>query len=310
MSTSGRPKRDLVAIARAAVDEYERDPQDIGFLARVFAQTALPYKNPGDMPAWGRRNGALTMTVQPGYTIDPSGQPVSIGYPYGTIPRLLLIWMSTEAVRTGERTLTLGESLSDFMRQLGLSPNGGTTGNMRKLRDQMRRLLNARISVHYQESGETHRRESAGLLQISEQYDLWWSEKVPDQPTLIPSYVQLSEAFFREVTQHPIPLDMDTLRKLRGSAMRLDIYAWLTYRVSYLRQPTRISWDQIIFQFGSAGNSRAARHKFRTDFVRHLEEVKIYFPARTSVTETGVALFPSSPHVSRGNRPVLSPGDS
>ena len=36
----------------------------------------------------------------------------SYGYPYGTIPRLLLFWMTTEATRTKSRRLELGNSLA------------------------------------------------------------------------------------------------------------------------------------------------------------------------------------------------------
>ena len=40
--------------------------------------------------------------------------------PYGNIPRLLLAWVCTEAVRTQSRELVFGASLSAFMRDLGL----------------------------------------------------------------------------------------------------------------------------------------------------------------------------------------------
>ena len=45
--------------------------------------------------------------------------------PYGNLPRLLLAWVSTEAVRTQSRELVLGRSLSEFMRALGLEPVSG-----------------------------------------------------------------------------------------------------------------------------------------------------------------------------------------
>jgi hypothetical protein len=41
------------------------------------------------------------------------------------------------------------------------------------------------------------------------------------------------------------------LRALRGSALRLDIYAWLTYRMSYLQRPTTVRWPSLRAQFGS-----------------------------------------------------------
>ena len=105
---------------RAAAEIWDQDLPEVGYLARLFTQTSLPYRDPGDVPAWGRRNGSLSLVVQPGMRIDQSGKPVSIGYPYGTIPRLLLTWLSTEAVRTQSAELSLGSSLAEFMRSLEL----------------------------------------------------------------------------------------------------------------------------------------------------------------------------------------------
>ena len=45
--------------------------------------------------------------------------------PYGIMPRLLLAWVCTEAVRTQSRELVLGRSLSEFMRSVGVYDDGG-----------------------------------------------------------------------------------------------------------------------------------------------------------------------------------------
>ena len=66
MSGGGRPHRTTLDVVRAAAELWDQDEQDVGYLARLFTQTSLPYKDPGDVPAWGRRNGALSLTVQPG----------------------------------------------------------------------------------------------------------------------------------------------------------------------------------------------------------------------------------------------------
>lgn len=85
-----RPREQQAPVERAHVG-----CADVGYLARHFTQTSLPYRDPGDVPAWGRRNGSLSLVVQPGMTIDANGNTRSIGYPYGTIPRHLLSWLST-----------------------------------------------------------------------------------------------------------------------------------------------------------------------------------------------------------------------
>ena len=66
--------------------------------------------------------------------------------PYGNLPRLLLAWMCTEAVRTQSPDLVLGRSLSEFMKKLGMAPAGaGRT----RLRNQMSRLFSAVVSLVY-----------------------------------------------------------------------------------------------------------------------------------------------------------------
>ena len=45
--------------------------------------------------------------------------------PFGNIPRLLMAWLSTEAVRTQSRELILGPSLTKFTKTLGVYNSGG-----------------------------------------------------------------------------------------------------------------------------------------------------------------------------------------
>ena len=123
-----------LAFVQPAADLWEDDNQERGYHPRLFCQLALPYQDPGlDLPAWGRRNGHRSLVVRPGYEIDDDGEARSIGYPYGTMPRLLLSWLATEAVRTQRAEPVLGENRSDFMRHLGLQPTGGKTGTITRL---------------------------------------------------------------------------------------------------------------------------------------------------------------------------------
>lgn len=298
---AGRPKRTDLDLLRAAEDLWCQDEAEVGYLARLFTQTSLPYRDPGDVPAWGRRNGALSLAVQPGMTIDADGTVRSIGYPYGTIPRLLLTWLSTEAVRTQSHELVLGTSLAEFMRSLELTPTGGKNGTITRLRKQMERLFQASLSVRW--DGDASR-ESGARLNVASAYDLWWADADPAQPSLLPSSVRLSDEFYREVVEHPVPLDLGALRALRGSPLRLDIYAWLTYRMSYLRKRTEVPWEGLRAQFGSANaDTRQGRAQFRKDFERHMREVLlVYREANVEVSRGGLVLQPSRTHVVRALR--------
>ena len=65
--------------------------------------------------------------------------------PFGNLPRLLLAWVCTEAVRTQSRELVLGRSLSEFMRKLDVisSDSGGSWGIRTRLKNQMDRLFSS-----------------------------------------------------------------------------------------------------------------------------------------------------------------------
>lgn len=118
-----------------AAEDINQNPDavELAFMARQLVQCTLPHTNPGDVARWLRRNGNLTLTVQPGWD---SKADASIGYPYGTLPRLLLFWLNKEAVQTKSRRIELGRSLAEFMRQLGLDPSrGGTRSDFNRLKD-------------------------------------------------------------------------------------------------------------------------------------------------------------------------------
>jgi hypothetical protein len=94
---------------------------------------------------WTRRSGNLILGITPGRDFENDR---SIGYPYGVIPRLLLLWIITEAVQTKSRRLLLGRSLADFMGGVGLSPNTGRgkRSDAKRLHEQMDRLFSSRIN--------------------------------------------------------------------------------------------------------------------------------------------------------------------
>ena len=70
---------------------------------------------------------------------------------------------------------------------------------------------------------------------------------------------ELGEKLFHEIIEHPIPLDMNTLRSLKRSPLGLDLYLWLTYRTFNLTRPLRLTWRQLYRQFGADPSRPADR---------------------------------------------------
>ena len=120
------------------VGASEADP-DRGFMARTMALCSLPRSNPGNRLQYKRVNGPYTLYM----TVTGSNK-----LPYGTLPRLILAWVSTEAVRTQSPVLSLGKSLSEFMRALGVYDTGGRT--QRRLQNQMKRLFGCTVQLTYE----------------------------------------------------------------------------------------------------------------------------------------------------------------
>ena len=257
---------------------------DRGFLGRTMALCSLPRSNPGNRTQYKRVNGP--------YTLIMSATGVH-KLPYGNLPRLILAWLCTEAVRTQSRELVLGRSLSDFMRELDIYAGGGNAHT--KLRNQMKRLFGCTVSLTYEDE---HGEVAVNSL-IADRTAFWWNERKPDQSSLWESKIELGEKFFNEIIQHPVPLDMNTLTALKRCSLGLDLYLWLTYRTFALRAPQRLTWRQVYRQFG-ADPARAKDHrtvqKFRIKVLRELKKIKLAWPKLNYTTGRGVLiLLPSTP---------------
>jgi len=196
-------------------------------------------------------------------------------------------------VRTQSRELVLGDSLSRFMRSLDLVPTGGRWGTVGRLKDQTRRLFASTISASY---ADKEKYAETGY-RLADKTMLFWDSGNTEQAGLWQSTVTLSDAFYREVTEHPIPVDLRAIRALKRSPMALDIYCWLTYRASYAKRPSTIPWPALAVQFGAEyGRVR----DFKAAFLAELRKVKLVYPeASLAATDTGLLVKPSKPHISR-----------
>ena len=263
---------------------------DLGFMARLMALCSLPRTNPGNRKEYKRVNGPYTLIM-----FSSSASKL----PFGNLPRLILAWVCTEAVRTQSRELILGRSLAKFMRTLGVlsSDSGGTTGVRTRLRNQMRRLFNAHIQLIYKDE---HGEATVNSL-IAERTELWWTPNRPSQAGLWESKIYLGEAFFHEIIRHPVPLDMNILKALKRCALGLDLYLWLTYRTFALTHPLRLTWRQLYRQFGTdpaKASDKFIVRNFRQNVLRELKKIKLAWPELNYATAPGVLiLLPSTPAI-------------
>ena len=274
----------------------EADP-DLGFMARLMALCSLPRTNPGNRHQYKRVNGPYKLGMTAG--LDNK-------LPYGNFPRLLLAWVSTEAVRTQSRVLVLGDSLSDFMRALGVYSAGGGNAGI-KLRNQMRRLFNAHVQLVY----EDEHGEASVSSSVTDSTELWWNVRKPGERSLWESKIELSEKFFQEIIRHPVPLDMNILKSLKRSTLGLDLYLWTAYRTFALRAPLRLSWRSGVPSVWSApGQIQRQQHRSSLPVqgvLRELKKIKLAWPGLNYTTAKGVLiLHPSTPSIAPSDHRQLA----
>ena len=271
---------------------------DLGFMARMMALCSLPRTNPGNRKEYVRRNGPYTLVMTSGFNNK---------LPFGNLPRLLLAWVSTEAVRTQSRELVLGRSLSKFMRALDIvsSDSGGASGIRTRLRNQMKRLFGCTVQLIYEDEHGEARVSSF----IADRTEFWWNERKPDQPMLWESKIELSEKFFNEIVNHPVPIDMNTLKALKRCALGLDLYLWLVYRTFALRTPQPLTWRQVYRQFGlhpAKASDKRTVLDFRRKVLRELKKIKLAWPELNYTTAPGILiLHPSTPVIAPLNQGQL-----
>ena len=266
-------------------------PDRIDFLHTVQCQCGIPYKNPGDdVREWDRTQGNASLRIEAGSAIDPrTGNFVRLGLPYGEKPRLVLIHLATEAVRTGNPVVDVEESMTAFAKSLGLETNGQ---QLRSLKEQLARLASATVRMGVVEEGRA--------IQVNTQFvsafDLWFPKQA-DQRVLWPSTVRLSQDYFQTLGQHAVPLDHRAVAALASSSMALDVYVWLAQRLHRVPtgKPQFIPWTALHEQFGQ-GFARI--RDFRRRFLQTLHHVESAYPgARLSADEGGLTLTHSSPPV-------------
>ena len=248
---------------------------DLAFMTRLMALCSLPRTDPGEQRVYVRRNGPYKLGMTAG---------IDTKLPYGNLPRLLMAYVCTEAVQTQSPVLILGESVAEFMRKLGIYSTSGAKYN--RLREQMARLFNVHVQLLYEdENGRT----SVNAL-IARSTELWWNPKRPDDRTLWDNKIELSQDFFNELISHPVPLDMNTLKAMKRSALGLDLYLWLTYRTFSLVAPKRLAWPTLYRQFGAdpvRWSDKRAVDNFRTDCLRELKKIKMAWPGLEYRIERG-----------------------
>lgn len=283
-----------------AAEEMRLNPasphnNSLSYMANVLVRLTMPHRQLKDEdgnPAYvyTREHNGLTITMM---------TTPQIGLPSGTIPRLLMSYITAEACRTKSSVIELGSSMSAFLGRLGYTTrSGGPRGTGTLVRGQLTRLFAANISII------DSREDRMGIanINVAKRSVMWWDKDDADQIGLFKSRVELSKDFFDEIVHRPVPVDIRMLRALAPSPLALDIYCWLTWRFSHLNRPEMEDWADLRMQFG-AGYPMTPQglRDFRTAFRSNLKRVLTLWPeAKVDADHhRGINLRPSPTHVAK-----------
>lgn len=266
--------------------------RDAIFQHSVYCQTFFPYRNQGpDVHMWQQKQGLVTLAVSATPILNPNtGDFEYAGIPYGTKARLLLAYLNTQAIKKQSKILDVEESMSSFIKNLGLNLDGRT---IKEVKEQIRRLATSNISLGFIHEDRVKQVD----FKIVRSFEFWFP-KDDRQRVLWESNIELTDDYFESLVQHAIPLDERALAAMAHNAMALDIYSWLAQRLHRIdrSKPQFVGWQNLKEQFGF--NYTEIR-KFRQVFKRTLQIVKTqYNDAKITIDEKkGLYLHNSPPPI-------------
>ena len=261
--------------------------QNLGYSSRPFVLCGLPVKRP--IPGCllhERRNGPFVLQV--------TGHP-SYGLPWGQ-DRLVPIFLATLAIRQRTSRITF-DSAAEMLDAFGMQQGGS---QYRRLVSAFQRVFGATIFFGTDAQRERAAVDHRARFNFMSEARIWYSRD-PDQ-RLLPGDCQnmivLSDEFYHEILDHPIPTDLEAAKALSSSPAALDLFMWLSYRCFTARGKERVPLFGdfgLISQLGSAEYARP--RKFREKLEGWLGLVRAMWPeCPASIAKDGAGLFVDRAH--------------
>lgn len=249
-------------------EKRETNTQTLGFTARPFVLCGLPVRRPPDgQLVFERRNGHFTLQV--------TGHP-EFGLPFGQ-DRLVPIFLATMAVRQQSRIVRF-ESAAELLDTFGLSKGGK---EYRRLVSAFERIFGATIFFGTESSRLPAKVVHRSRFNFLTEAQIWYNHDSA-QPPLSDEFanvVVLSEEFYREISEHPIPADLEAVKVLASAPAVLDLFVWLTYRCFFAKGQQRVplfgSYG-LAHQLGCVEYSRPRR--FRSMMEQWLASIQRLWP--------------------------------
>ena len=235
----------------------EEGKQSIGYSSRPFVLCGLPIRRPSKGTLiHRRRNGKFLLEV--------TGHP-EYGLPFGQ-DRLIPLFLSTVAVRRQTQVIRFA-SAAEMLEMFDLDVGGA---QYRRLIAGFERVFGATIYFGSDTQTSKARVIRRKHFNFIKEIELWY-ERDPKQrflPGDFRNVVVLSDEFYSEVINHPIPTDLNAIKVLAGAPAVLDLLVFLSYRCHASKGEERIPLfgaEGLVHQLGTAEYSRERRFRQKLD---------------------------------------------
>jgi hypothetical protein len=276
-------------IIDAAVDIRQEESASIEYQHGILCQVGLPRKKQ-DTRIFERTFKNASLLVEAGKLWD-GRKWVEQPLPSGPKPRLALIHINSEAVRTQNPQVEIGRSCAEFLRRIGLPDQDGRTYNLFKR--QMMALAAARLTMGFT---LPDRAITVDAKPIKE-FQAWLSDN-EQQPALWPGFLQLSQEYYESLLAHAVPLDPRAIGALSHTALGLDWYSFLARRLHELDRSVRVPFASLQEQFGQEYKGKNAADDFQKELLKINKQVLAVYPAAKIERATGaLILYPSHPPI-------------
>jgi hypothetical protein len=286
LKSAGLTRRRMKKLdAIAQIHERRHDHKsERAYSARPFVLCGIPVRRPAkNNLEYSRQNGRFRLRV--------IGHP-DYGLPFGQ-DRLLLLWIATMAVWQKTREIHF-RSAAAILEAFGLPKDGR----------YYKRLIAGFERIFYstfffsndQQVGEATIMERQSFRFVKDA-KLWYAEPdAPQSEAVQPrpeNVIVLSEEFWREIQDHPIPVDLAVIKALADSPGNLDLYVWLVWRCWTAKGPACVPLfgpEGLVSQLGISEKLR--QRDFRRQILQWLKVIRQLWPdCPVSVAETGTCLI-------------------
>ena len=281
-------------IITAAGEIWQDSPEEVVYQHSLFCQVTLPRRRP-EGRVFERSYGNGKVRLDAGALWD-GHKMVEQPLPAGPKPRLALIHINSEAVRTRCPEVELESSARKFMDRLGLNTDDGRTYNLFKR--EMMALAACRMTLGFNHDGRVVTLDNKPIRK----FEAWIMASNENQGALWPGFLELSQDYLDSLLRHAVPLDPRAVRALAHSALAIDAYSFFARRLYTLKKPVKVTWQQFYGQFGQEYTGQRAVNDFAKEWIPACRAaVSVYPSAKVEQVKDGLLLYPSLPPVHRSS---------